>query len=215
MKLIISLSVADGFLKNSIPTSAIEAEFSLTGKLSRDGFAVTGSGQIEVLMPTHIVLGPLEIQSICFVAQLFNPDPVQLELSAGLKFSLGPLVAVVERMGATGTFKLPAAADGSAGPVDFQLGFKPPKGVGLSIDAGVVSGGGYLFFDSDRGEYAGAIELTVADLLTAQGDRARSRPGCRTARAASRCSSSSPPSSARACSSATASRSSASAGCSG
>ena len=29
--------------------------------------------------------------------------------------------------------------------------FKPPNGVGLSLDAGVVKGGGYLFFDADRG----------------------------------------------------------------
>ena len=32
-----------------------------------------------------------------------------------------------------------------------RFGFKPPNGVGLAIDAGVVKGGGYLFIDSDRG----------------------------------------------------------------
>lgn len=166
MKLVISLSGGDGFLKNAIPASAIEAEFSLTGKLSKAGFAVTGSGQIEVLMPTHIVLGPLEITSICFVAKLFNPDPVKLELSAGLKFSLGPLVAVVERMGVTGTFKLPPAGDGSAGPVDFVLGFKPPEGVGLSINAGAVRGGGYLFFNHDKHEYAGIMQLSILEMIS-------------------------------------------------
>ena len=31
---------------------------------------------------------------------------------------------------------------GNAGPFDIQLGFKPPKGVGLSVDCGVVKGGG-------------------------------------------------------------------------
>ncbi len=166
MKLILSLSGGDGFLKNAIPASALEAEFSLTGKLSRSGFAVTGSGRIEVLMPTHIALGPLEITSICFVAKLFEPDPVTLELSAGLKFSLGPLVAVVERMGATGAFRLPAKNDGNAGPVDFALGFKPPEGVGLSLDAGAVRGGGYLFFNNDKREYAGVMQLNVLDMVS-------------------------------------------------
>ena len=166
MKLIISLAGGDGFLTNSIPAGAIEAEFSLAGRLSQAGFAVTGSGRIEVLLPTHIVLGPLEIQSICFVARLFDPDPVQLELSAGLKFSLGPLVAVVERMGATGTVTLPPAGDGNAGPVGFQLGFKPPEGVGLSLDAGAVRGGGYLFFDHERQEYAGIMQLNVLDMVS-------------------------------------------------
>ena len=166
MKLILSLSGGDGFLRDAIPASAIEAEFSLAGRLSQDGFAVTGSGRIEVLMPTHIVLGPLEIQSICFVAKLFDPDPVKLELSAGLKFSLGPLVAVVERMGATGAFKLPAAADGNSGPVQFELGFKPPEGVGLSIDAGAVRGGGYLFFNFEQQEYAGVMQLNLLDMVS-------------------------------------------------
>jgi Family of unknown function (DUF6603) len=166
MKLVISLSGGDGFLQSAIPTSAIEAEFSLSGRLNRDGFAVTGSGRIEVLMPTHISLGPLEIQSICFVARLFDPDPVTLELSAGLKFSLGPLVAVVERMGAKGAFKLPPSADGNAGPVQFELGFKPPEGVGLSIDAGAVRGGGYLYFNFEDEEYAGVLQLKILELVS-------------------------------------------------
>ena len=166
LKLIISMSAGDGFLKDSIPASAIEAEFSLAGKLTKDGFAVTGSGRIEVLLPTHIVLGSLEIQSIYFAAQLFNPDPVKLELSTGLKFSLGPLVAVVERMGATGAFKLPPSGDGNAGPVDFVLGFKPPEGVGLSINAGAVRGGGYLYFNFDKQEYAGIMQLNMLDMVS-------------------------------------------------
>jgi hypothetical protein len=44
---------------------------------------------------------------------------------------------------------------------DLNLGFKPPNGVGLSLDAGSVKGGGYLFIDSARGEYAGALELKI------------------------------------------------------
>jgi hypothetical protein len=166
MKLIISLSGGDGFLKNAIPASAIEAEFSLTGRLNRQGFAVTGSGRIEVLLPTHISLGPLEIQSVCFVARLFDPDPVRLELSAGLKFSMGPLVAVVERMGAKGTFKLPADHGGNAGPVQFELGFKPPEGVGLSLDAGAVRGGGYLFFNDEDKQYAGVLQLKIIEVIS-------------------------------------------------
>src|SRR5262249_56687750 len=43
---------------------------------------------------------------------------------------------------------------------------KPPTGVGLSIDAGVVSGGGYLSIDPDRGQYAGVLQLTIADFLS-------------------------------------------------
>ena len=34
-----------------------------------------------------------------------------------------------------------------------------PVGAGLALDAGPVSGGGYLYFDYENGEYAGALEL--------------------------------------------------------
>ena len=34
------------------------------------------------------------------------------------------------------------------------------------IDAGAVKGGGYLYFDPDRGEYAGILELTLADFIS-------------------------------------------------
>ena len=39
--------------------------------------------------------------------------------------------------------------------------FKPPTGVGLAIDASVVRGGGFLSFDREKGEYAGALFLEI------------------------------------------------------
>ena len=50
--------------------------------------------------------------------------------------------------------------------MDISLGFKPPRGAGLSIDAGVVKGGGYLYFDPDKGEYAGVAELSIAEIVS-------------------------------------------------
>ena len=41
-----------------------------------------------------------------------------------------------------------APARGTFGDLDLQFGFKPPTGIGLSVDAqGVVTGGGFLFHD--------------------------------------------------------------------
>ena len=44
--------------------------------------------------------------------------------------------------------------------------FKPPEGLGLSIDAGGIKGGGFLKFDSDKGEYFGAMELEFQELFS-------------------------------------------------
>ena len=36
---------------------------------------------------------------------------------------------------------------GNLGPVNVDLGFRPPDGVGLAVDAAVLVGGGYLSFN--------------------------------------------------------------------
>ena len=55
---------------------------------------------------------------------------------------------------------------GNLGPMDLGLRFLPPKGMGLSIDAGPVSGGGYILADYDRGEYAGILHLEISGTIS-------------------------------------------------
>src|SRR5581483_3986109 len=87
-------------------------------------------------------------------------------LAANIKAALGPLAATVEQVGAEVRVRFPADHSGNLGVVDVGFGFKPPKGVGLVIDAGVVKGGGYLFFDFDKEEYAGALELMISGIVS-------------------------------------------------
>jgi len=68
-------------------------------------------------------------------------------------------------MGATARLAFPPNGTGNLGFADLSFGFKPPNGVGLSIDVGVLKGGGYLFIDAARGEYAGALELVLAEIV--------------------------------------------------
>jgi hypothetical protein len=77
---------------------------------------------------------------------------------------LGPLAASVNRLGAKATISFPPDG-GNAGVAQIDIGFKPPNGVGLSIDAGAVKGGGYLYLDFDREEYAGALELVFSEWI--------------------------------------------------
>ena len=78
---------------------------------------------------------------------------------------------MVENIGLRIELDVPGRAAATSARSTSRFGFKPPNGVGLSIDAGVVKGGGYLFLDADTGEYAGALELTHRRLPLAQGDR--------------------------------------------
>ncbi len=44
---------------------------------------------------------------------------------------------------------------------DLDVKFKPPTGIGISIDVSVVKGGGFLSLDDEKGEYIGALELAL------------------------------------------------------
>jgi hypothetical protein len=157
---------SDSFLASLLPADGLAIEIALlVGLSSKQGLYFGGSGGLEISLPAHIELGPIEIVSATLAIRP-KDGVIPLEAGATIKGELGPLKAVVENVGMRVALSFPAARDGNLGAANLALGFKPPNGVGLSIDAGVVKGGGYLFIDVDRGEYAGAIELTVADFLS-------------------------------------------------
>jgi uncharacterized protein DUF6603 len=163
-RLVIDTSDADGFIAKLVSGWGIDAHFE-TGLAwsAATGVQFTGSSTLEIGLPVHIAIGPLEIPSLYLVLG-FESGGFPLELSADLKASLGPLVAVINRIGARATLTFPAGG-GNVGPAQLAFAFKPPTGAGLSVDAGIVTGGGFLSIDADRGEYAGILQLEIAGLV--------------------------------------------------
>lgn len=168
-KLVIDTSKADGFIGTL--TSGLKVEGGFDARLGwalSTGIRFEGSATIEIQIPLHTSLGPIDLSSLYLVAGIANADSgigIPLELSVGLGAKLGPLEAAVERIGAKGNLTFPDNG-GNLGPANLSIEFKPPNGVGLAVDAGVVKGGGYLYIDVDRGEYAGALELTFSGFIS-------------------------------------------------
>ncbi|RSM72290.1 hypothetical protein DMB66_06820 [Actinoplanes sp. ATCC 53533] len=163
-KLVISSAGGDGFLITLL--SGIHLESVVNTDLTWSpalGARFTGSGTLQVAIPVHVELGPLNVQTLYLVAGLAGSG-VPVELSAGMSAQLGPLSAAVDRLGLAVSFSLPTGG-GNLGPLDVGLAFKPPTGVGLAVNAGVVTGGGFLKLDPAAGEYAGALELEFAEFL--------------------------------------------------
>ncbi len=165
-RLVVSLASADGFLGKIMSGFGLESDFDVgIGFSSREGLFFHGSATLEIQLPLHLQLGPVEISALTLVVGI-QGTKFPVGLRSNIKAVLGPLQAVVEQIGIGADISIPDDKKGNCGPVDFQLKFLPPKGVGLSIDVGVVKGGGYLFIDPDRGEYAGAIELALFNVVT-------------------------------------------------
>jgi hypothetical protein len=157
---------SDGFLAKLLPGDGIALDFDLVvGFSTTKGLYFGGSGGLEIQLPAHIQLGPIEINS-ALIALKPKAGEFPLELAATIKGDLAVLKATVENVGMKAVFTFPADGKGNLGPVNLALGFRPPNGVGLAVDAGVIKGGGYLFFDFDKGEYAGALELTFSEVIS-------------------------------------------------
>ena len=165
-KLVVSLAGADGFLGTILSGFGLETQFDVgLGYSSKEGVFFQGSATLDIQLPLHVQLGPVEISALTLTVGIEN-NTFPIGLRTNIKAMLGPLEAVVEQIGVMVNVSLPNNRKGNAGPVDFALAFAPPRGVGLSLDVGVIRGGGYLFLDPARGEYAGALELSLFEVVT-------------------------------------------------
>lgn len=164
-KLYIDLSDADGFLSSIAGGANIEAGFDLSILWQPDsGIHIQGAADLEIALRVHLNLGPIDLPTI-YIAGKVDSGGLTLELSADIGASLGPLQASVNRLGLLANFQFPPGG-GNLGPLDLNLGFKSPTGVGLSIDAGIVTGGGFLNIDTEHGEYDGILQLMIADFVS-------------------------------------------------
>jgi hypothetical protein len=163
---LITTQGADGFITTILGNLNVRSNFELGASYSMDsGLHFSGSSALEIQLASHLSLGPVEISALTLLIGIAGTT-FTIGLAADLQATLGPLVAVVQGMGVQIPLALASGNNGNLGPLDVQPEFMPPTGVGLSVDAGVVAGGGFLSFDPDRGQYAGALQLEFLDIVT-------------------------------------------------
>jgi hypothetical protein len=167
-KVLLTTENQDGFIAKILSGFKVEQNFDLGVGFSTDeGVHFHGSSTLEIQLASHIELGPIELSALTLSVGI-DDGKFPVGIATDIKASLGPLVAVVQGIGFELIFELVDGNEGNLGPVDLGAGFKPPKGVGLSLDVGVVKGGGYLFFDFEKEEYGGALELNIANIVNAK-----------------------------------------------
>ncbi len=154
----------DGFLKKLLPPGGKRAEFDLgIGWAKGKGIFFQGSGGLEVQIP---ISGNdndslLKLRDATIGIQADNSG-INIYATASGDIKLGPVTAAVDQIGLRALFTFPSNG-GNLGPINADIGFKPPKGVGILVDSDAVTGGGYLFFDPTNGQYAGIAQLKVGD----------------------------------------------------
>jgi hypothetical protein len=170
--IVISPGDGDAFLEQTLPPQELRAEFDLAiGWSSKNGFYFRGSAGLEGTLPLHIVIpGFLSVDSIYLLLRPKEDSSLQGIAAITAALQLGPFIVVAERFGLEALISFPPEG-GNLGPANLALGFKPADGAGLAINAGPVTGGGFLFYDKAKELYAGILLLEINEtiMLTAIG----------------------------------------------
>lgn len=165
LALVLSPGGADGFLHALLGGGErrVELQFAV-GWSSRTGLDVVTGGGLAVSVLPHLDLGPVRVDQAELALHAAAGGAVaalEARATVALSGELGPVAWTLDRLGVG----LPVTfADGNAGPFDVRLTPLWPTGVGLSIDLGAGAGGGFLSYDEQRGEYAGALELQLGKI---------------------------------------------------
>jgi hypothetical protein len=158
LKIVIAAGEGDSFLRSVIGDKPASVDVPLGVDWSRaNGIRFRGSSAFEVSLHPHMQIGPLRVEVVTLsLGAADGPPRITLKAAAGISGTLGPLKFMVQGVGLeTDVVFQP----GNAGPFGIGVGFKPPDGIGLDIDAGGFTGGGFLILDKDKGEYSGGLDL--------------------------------------------------------
>lgn len=153
-----------------IPEKGLDQKFEVAFGISqKKGFFLDGGGSgITIAIPVYATLGPVSFDVITLAYSTDDSTKEkQIEVSISFKLKIGSVIAAtVSRTGVLAKLNKNPNGEGVVAGYDINVEFKPPNGIGVSVNAGVVTGGGYLYFDSKAGEYFGALELSFKKLFT-------------------------------------------------
>jgi len=160
---IVSPKDGDGFIKKILPPEGLQADFDfLLGWAKSRGFHFGGSAGLEVSIPIRKpILGFLDLKSIDLGIKA-DENGIGLEVGTSGNVELGPVIATVDKIGLQTQLTFPED-DGNLGVMNADLKFKPPSGIGLTLDSKGFKGGGYLYLGNNR--YVGVVTLNFKDKI--------------------------------------------------
>lgn len=155
----------DGLLEQIVPASAPKAQSApITVQLDTgSGLSLSSGGSPRLMLQTRFDWPGIELRDVGLAVT--NDGGAQLDLTATVAGSLGGVINVIVEGGGLRIGLLPAAPPGTL-PVTVAL--RAPDGAGLQVNAGLVTGGGFV--QQVNGEYGGTLALRLTEFgITAIG----------------------------------------------
>jgi hypothetical protein len=148
---------SDALLEQIVPSSARAAQSSPTiiQVDTAAGLSLGPGKSPRLMLPVQFDVAGVELRDVGLAV---SPGPdAQLELTMTIAGKLGGVIDVVAEGGGVVIGLLPSPPPGA---LPIALALRPPDGAGLNLNAGIVTGGGYLYHAG--GEYGGALDLRLA-----------------------------------------------------
>lgn len=119
------------------------------------GVSIAGGAGVRVVLPARPKLGPLDVREIAI--ELPPTPPGTIDIASTITASIGGVVTAVVDGAGLHVRVDPAAAGAGDSPLSVTL--KAPSGIGVTLDTGLVRGGGFLSVRG--GGYGGALQLRL------------------------------------------------------
>ncbi|MEO7085895.1 MAG: DUF6603 domain-containing protein, partial [Gemmatimonadaceae bacterium] len=157
----------DGLLEQIIPSSAPSGKSDPTTIQLDSAHGLTlGTGfSPRVMLPFDISLPGIEVHDVALSVASSNGGEAQLELTTTIEGKLGGVMDVVVDGGGV---KIGLVSRPAPGGLPITIAPRFPDSAGVSVDAGIISGGGFLYHKNN--EYGGVLDLRFGSIaITAIG----------------------------------------------
>ncbi|HET7543092.1 MAG TPA: DUF6603 domain-containing protein [Polyangiaceae bacterium] len=158
---LVDLSKGDGFLQSLTSGGKLEANFELGASYSLSrGLQFDAGASLEIVIPLHVSFAGVEMNGVQIRLPFGEPgrSGLPIDVATSLTAAFGPFSLTVDGVG----LKLDITfGSGNLGVANVKPAIKLPTGVGVSIDGGGVSGGGFIAHDEATGRYSGVLDLKV------------------------------------------------------
>lgn len=156
----------DGFLATVLPADGLTTSFSLDlgWATNRGVYLGPGTGLSCTVPVNTLAAGFLLIDSLDLAITPGTGGSVGVVAAMTGGLTLGPFAVTVSQVGIEAQVSFPPGS-GNLGVANLdKLGFKPPDGLGLALDAAPVSGAGFVAYDEVNARYLGALALSIGDV---------------------------------------------------
>ena len=148
------------FLDDLLPDEGVVVEVDADlSYSSRDGLTLSGQASLTVARAVGTKLGPLTLDRY-ELSLGTSGGGIAAGLGVAATLALGPVELSVAGVGVRAAIE---PGPGNLGAADLAVRATPPNGVGVVIDAEVVTGGGFVQRDT-AGDYVGALELQLGKI---------------------------------------------------